>query len=67
MQEQSEMFDMAEDFFVSLGMKPMVKDFCENSVFKDNGKKMVCHASAWDFLDTVKLADSRYRFVVIYS
>ena len=57
------MFEISEDFFISLGMPKMVDDFYKSSTFSDTGKKMVCHASAWDFLDKKDLNDSRYRWV----
>ncbi|KAL4229123.1 hypothetical protein ACF0H5_012162 [Mactra antiquata] len=46
-----EMFDIAEKFFVSLGLKPMPQEFWNNSMIvkPDDGRSVVCHASAWDF------------------
>ncbi|XP_054706990.1 angiotensin-converting enzyme-like [Uloborus diversus] len=47
-----EMFKIAEEFFISLGMHPMTKLFWQNSVIeKPKNKEMVCHASAWNFYD----------------
>ncbi|GAB1609324.1 angiotensin-converting enzyme-like [Argonauta hians] len=44
------MFELSEEFFTSLGLKNMTKTFWEKSIKKKiKGKKMVCHASAWDF------------------
>ncbi|XP_067126754.1 angiotensin-converting enzyme-like isoform X2 [Centruroides vittatus] len=40
---------LAEEFFVSLGLRPMTKEFWNNSLFeKPKDRKVVCHASAWD-------------------
>uniref|UniRef100_A0A218QXF0 Angiotensin-converting enzyme n=1 Tax=Tityus serrulatus TaxID=6887 RepID=A0A218QXF0_TITSE len=40
---------LAERFFVSLGLKPMTKEFWSNSLLeKPKDRKVVCHASAWD-------------------
>ncbi|RWS23656.1 angiotensin-converting enzyme-like protein, partial [Leptotrombidium deliense] len=45
-----QMFKMAEDFFVGLGLEPMTADFWNKSMFiKPNDREVVCHASAWDF------------------
>ena len=44
------MFKLTQSFFVSMGLEPMPHSFWNKSVFiKPNDKKMVCHASAWDF------------------
>jgi len=49
---ETEMFKMSDDFFQSLGMTPMTQKFWDNSVIKKKeGVDMVCHASAWDFMD----------------
>uniref|UniRef100_A0A1E1WWB8 Angiotensin-converting enzyme n=1 Tax=Tityus obscurus TaxID=1221240 RepID=A0A1E1WWB8_TITOB len=43
---------LAEQFFVSLGLQPMTKEFWSNSLFeKPKDRKVVCHASAWDLCD----------------
>ncbi|MCX5742339.1 MAG: M2 family metallopeptidase [Proteobacteria bacterium] len=43
------MVEMAEGFYTSLGMNPLPPTFWERSMFqKPDGKKAVCHASAWD-------------------
>ena len=44
----SDMFRSVDNFFQSLDMLPMTKQFWENSVFEKQ-ENMVCHASAWDF------------------
>ncbi|XP_059145136.1 angiotensin-converting enzyme-like [Physella acuta] len=45
------MFDTAEAFFVSLGFDKMVPTFWTKSVIEKptDGRKVACHASAWDF------------------
>ena len=47
------MFRMSDDFFIGLGCTPMTDKFWDKSVLKraDGGDQMVCHASAWDFMD----------------
>ncbi|RWS31612.1 hypothetical protein B4U80_04606 [Leptotrombidium deliense] len=43
------MFEMAEEFFVSLGLDPMTDEFWNKSMFvKPENKEVVCHASAWN-------------------
>ena len=44
----SDMFRSVDNFFQSLGMLPMTRNFWENSIFEKH-ENMVCHASAWDF------------------
>jgi len=50
---QQIMFEKAEDFFTSMGLDPMPKEFWENSIISkpEDGRELVCHASAWDFYD----------------
>ncbi|XP_055997291.1 uncharacterized protein LOC130047084 isoform X2 [Ostrea edulis] len=44
------MFQTAEDFFTSLGLKAMPQPFWDKSmIVKPEGRDVVCHASAWDF------------------
>jgi angiotensin-converting enzyme len=47
------MFKISEEFFTSLGLKPMPQSFWNLSVFErpNDGRELVCHASAWDFCD----------------
>ncbi|XP_025083196.1 angiotensin-converting enzyme-like isoform X2 [Pomacea canaliculata] len=47
------MFTLAEEFFVSLGLEPMPQSFWRDSMMEkpDDGRDVVCHASAWDFGD----------------
>ena len=48
-----EMVEYAEDFFISMGFKPLPKTFWERSLFvKPKDRSVVCHASAWN-LDPV--------------
>ncbi|XP_076440448.1 angiotensin-converting enzyme-like isoform X2 [Babylonia areolata] len=44
-------FEVAEDFFVSLGLEPMPEAFWNKSMLEKpkDGRDVVCHASAWDF------------------
>lgn len=45
-----DMFKLSEEFFTSLGLPPMPQTFWERSVLtKPTNRKIVCHASAWDF------------------
>ncbi|XP_045585497.2 LOW QUALITY PROTEIN: angiotensin-converting enzyme [Procambarus clarkii] len=44
------MFELAEDFFVSLNLTRMPQEFWQHSIIeKPKGRDLVCHASAWDF------------------
>uniref|UniRef100_A0A3B3BGN1 Angiotensin-converting enzyme n=1 Tax=Oryzias melastigma TaxID=30732 RepID=A0A3B3BGN1_ORYME len=44
------MFRVAEEFFTSLGLMEMPKEFWEGSmIVKPDDRDVVCHASAWDF------------------
>lgn len=48
------MFQMAEEFFTSLGMKPMPPEFWRSSMFeKPIERNVKCTASAWDFCNRV--------------
>jgi peptidyl-dipeptidase A len=43
------MVELAESFFVSLGLDALPATFWERSMFvKPEGREVVCHASAWD-------------------
>jgi len=48
---QEIMFEKAESFFTSIGLDPMPKEFWSGSILKkpNDGRDLVCHASAWDF------------------
>jgi peptidyl-dipeptidase A len=44
-----EMVEYAEDFFLSMGFKPLPDTFWERSLFiKPTDRSVVCHASAWN-------------------
>ena len=52
------MVQIAEKFFISLGMDPLPKTFWERSLFtKPKDREVVCHASAWDvsFSDDLRI------------
>lgn len=53
------MFELADEFFVSLNLKPVPESFWEKSLIEKpkDGRDVVCHASAWDFFNE----DVRYR------
>ncbi|XP_076880059.1 angiotensin-converting enzyme 2 isoform X2 [Brachyhypopomus gauderio] len=44
------LFEEAEKFFESVGMYEMYEDFWNNSMLvkPDDGRKVICHATAWD-------------------
>ena len=45
-------FKLSEEFFTSLGMRPMTNEFWEKSMLvRPAGKDVVCHASAWNLND----------------
>ncbi|XP_073942648.1 angiotensin-converting enzyme-like isoform X2 [Choristoneura fumiferana] len=46
-------FKTAEEFFTSINLKPLPDLFWDKSIIEkpDDGREMVCHASAWDFFD----------------
>ncbi|XP_076440450.1 angiotensin-converting enzyme-like [Babylonia areolata] len=48
-------FEVAEEFFVSLGLEPMPEAFWKKSMLEKpkDGRDVVCHASAWDFSNGV--------------
>ena len=46
---EQEMVKYAENFFLSMGFKPLPKTFWERSLFvKPKDRSVVCHASAWN-------------------
>ncbi|KAK4885806.1 hypothetical protein RN001_002077 [Aquatica leii] len=48
------MYQLAEEFYTSLGLKSMPPEFWKNSLFdKPNDRKIQCTASAWDFCNGV--------------
>ena len=44
------MFDLADDFFASLGLLRVRPEFWNNSMIEKprDGRQVVCHPSAWD-------------------
>ena len=45
------MVQLAESFFLSIGLKPLPKSFYEKSLIeKPDDREVICHPSAWDFL-----------------
>ncbi|KAB0793117.1 hypothetical protein PPYR_12737 [Photinus pyralis] len=51
--DATKMFKKAEEFFVSLNLSKMTPEFWEQSILvkPNDGRKLICHASAWDFYD----------------
>ncbi|XP_071837203.1 angiotensin-converting enzyme-like [Apostichopus japonicus] len=49
------MFETSEEFFTSLGLIGMPDEFWEKSMLEkpDDGRDVVCHASAWDFYNGI--------------
>lgn len=47
------MFQVAEEFFTSLGLSPMPPEFWAESMLEKptDGREVVCHASAFDFFN----------------
>uniref|UniRef100_A0A240PNG2 Angiotensin-converting enzyme n=1 Tax=Anopheles epiroticus TaxID=199890 RepID=A0A240PNG2_9DIPT len=45
------MFEMGDEFFQSLNMTKLPQTFWEKSILEkpDDGRDLICHASAWDF------------------
>jgi len=45
------MFQLADEFFTSIGLDAVPAMFWEKSLLKkpDDGRDIICHASAWDF------------------
>nr|XP_046233461.1 angiotensin-converting enzyme [Scatophagus argus] len=45
------MFQESDKFFTSLGLLPMPQEFWDKSMLEkpSDGRRVVCHASAWDF------------------
>uniref|UniRef100_A0A8W7P8A2 Angiotensin-converting enzyme n=1 Tax=Anopheles coluzzii TaxID=1518534 RepID=A0A8W7P8A2_ANOCL len=46
-----QMFEMGDEFFQSLNMTKLPQTFWEKSILEkpDDGRDLICHASAWDF------------------
>lgn len=60
------MFQVAEEFFISLGLKPMPPEFWRHSLLeKPLGREVVCRASAWDFCNRIDYRwFSRHYFLI---
>ena len=53
------MFKSADDFYVGMGLKSVDRLFWNNSMLEkpNDGRKVACHATAWDFLDGKVILD----------
>ena len=49
----TKMFETADDFYAGMGLRRVNKEFWNKSMLvkPDDGRKVVCHATAWDFYD----------------
>jgi len=48
----TEIFKMANEFFLSLGLSDMSMSYGEKGlIIRPTDREVVCHASAWDFGD----------------
>jgi len=56
------MFRLADAFFTSIGLDPVPPLFWKKSLIvkPDDGREVICHASAWDFMNG---KDFRYRYI----
>lgn len=50
-----QMFQVSDEFFTSLGLIEMPQEFWDKSMIEkpDDGRSVVCHASAWDFYNQI--------------
>ncbi|KAJ8030387.1 Angiotensin-converting enzyme [Holothuria leucospilota] len=50
-----QMFEISDEFFKSLGLLEMPQEFWDKSMIEKptDGREVVCHASAWDFLNQI--------------
>lgn len=48
-----QMFRMGDEFFTSMGLKPLLDTFWSRSMLErpQDGREIVCHPTAWDFYD----------------
>ena len=48
-------FEVADDFFTSLNLTAMPQEFWDKSMLEkpQDGRDVVCHASAWDFFNGI--------------
>ncbi|XP_069963364.1 angiotensin-converting enzyme-like [Bactrocera oleae] len=56
---QLKMFQLGDDFFQSMNLTKLPQDFWDKSILvkPDDGRDLICHASAWDFfvIDDVRI------------
>lgn len=47
------MFKTADDFYASMGLLRVPPTFWNRSMLRkpDDGRQVICHATAWDFFD----------------
>ena len=59
------MFESADDFYAGMGLQRVNKGFWNKSMLvkPDDGRKVVCHASAWDFYDGKVYFDFFYQTI----
>lgn len=57
------MFQESDKFFTDLGLIPMTETFWKNSMLErpNDGREVVCHASAEDFCLGKNSEDFRYK------
>jgi len=72
MQEQGydamRMFKTSEEFFTSLGLYNMTEKFWNNSmIVKPEDREVVCHASAWDFMEPTEGGDFRIKMCTVVN
>ena len=59
------MFESADDFYAGMGLRRVNKEFWNKSMLvkPDDGRKVVCHATAWDFYDGKVYFDFFYQTI----
>ena len=59
------MFESADDFYAGMGLQRVNKGFWNKSMLvkPDDGRKVVCHATAWDFYDGKVYFDFFYQTI----
>lgn len=64
------MYQLAEEFFLSIGLEPMPESFWRLSMLeKPPDRQVVCHASAWDFYNGTdfRYTEHKKKQVMIYN
>ncbi|XP_036407894.1 angiotensin-converting enzyme-like [Megalops cyprinoides] len=63
------MFEESDHFFTSLGLLPMPPEFWNQSMLEKpaDGRKVVCHASAWDFYNRKDFRIKQCTVVTMYD